>query len=201
MPDWRNSMRANILNTTIDYENREKNDFYATDPNSLKRLLDRLKEDNITLSTDIWECACGDGSLSKVLNEYGYRVLSSDLIDRGYPGTILYDFLSSNLEGVTYVGDIITNPPYKYALDFVKKSLERVVEGNKVIMFLKLTFLEGQERKKFYKENPPKYIYVFSDRQECFINGDFSVRKGSTVAYCWYIWEKGFKGEPVIRWL
>ena len=68
-------------------------------------------------------------------------------------------------------------------------------------MFLKLTFLEGKARKEFYKKNPPKYIYVFSERQTCYINGDFSEKKGSTVCYCWYIWEKGFTGEPIIRWL
>jgi len=201
MPDWRNSMRANILNTTVDYENREERDFYATDPNSLRRFLDRIKEDNIELSDTIWENACGIGTLVDVLKEYKYKVVYSDIIDRGYPGTITQDFLEIDKLNILFDGDILTNPPFKYALDFIKKSLSVIPDGKHVIMFLKLTFLEGKERREFYKENPPKYVYVFSDRQECFINGDFSARKGSTVAYCWYIWEKGYKGETIIRWL
>ena len=36
---------------------------------------------------NIWECACGDGAMSKVMIENGYEVYSSDLIDRGYGNT------------------------------------------------------------------------------------------------------------------
>lgn len=200
MPDWRVSKNANFLYTTQGSENREKDDFYATDPQSLVRFLDRIKEDNLELAPNIWECACGSGVLSNVLKEYGYNVLSSDIVDRGYEDTKLWDFLKPT-NRILFKGDILTNPPYKYALEFIKIALEQVSEGSKVIMFLKISFLEGKERKEFYKENPPKYIYVFSDRQTCYINGDFSEKKGSTVCYCWYVWEKGFKGEPVIRWL
>lgn len=200
MPDWRVSKKANLLNTVDSYEDREENDFYATDPNSLRVFLDRLKKDNIELDSTIWENAVGSGALADVLKEYGYIVASSDIVDRGYPGTIIQDFLKLNDE-FTWNGDILTNPPYKYALEFIQKSLQVITEGHKVVMFLKLTFLEGKGRKQFYLDNPPKYIYVFSERQTCYINGDFSEKKGSTVCYCWYIWEKGFKGEPIIRWL
>ena len=192
MPDWRVSKNANFLYTTQGSENREKDDFYATDPQSLVRFLDRIKEDNLELAPNIWECACGSGVLSNVLKEYGYNVLSSDIVDRGYEDTKLWDFLKPT-NRILFKGDILTNPPYKYALEFIKIALEQVSEGSKVIMFLKISFLEGKERKEFYKENPPKYIYVFSDRQTCYINGDFSEKKGSTVCYCWYVWEKIYK--------
>lgn len=72
-------------------------------------------------------------------------------------------------------------------------------------MFLKLSFLEGQARYSFYKTNPPKYVYVFSERVACAKNGDFysdSGKKiGSAVAYAWYVWQKGFTGDPVIKWI
>ena len=73
---------------------RERNDFYATDPHALEIFLDRLEEDGVKLHTDIWECACGEGHLSKVLDSRGYKVWSTDLIDRGY-GTGNTDFLKS----------------------------------------------------------------------------------------------------------
>lgn len=106
----------------------------------------------------------------------------------------------------TYDGDILTNPPYKYAKEFVEHSIETIKENNYVIMFLKLQFLEGKARKRLFEKYPPKYVYVFSQRQRCAMNGDFSKysNNGNThgaVAYCWYIWQKGFKGEPIIRWL
>ena len=52
---------------------RQSEDFYATDPNTLKIFLDKLKEDGIELHNLIWECACGQGHLSKVLIEGGVR--------------------------------------------------------------------------------------------------------------------------------
>ena len=78
-------------------------------------------------------------------------------------------------------------------------------EGVKVAMFLKLTFLESKARKKLFEKYPPKVLYVSSSRLQCAKNGDFEKYKqagvGTAVAYGWFVWEKGFKGEPVIRWI
>ena len=177
---------------------RERNDFYATDPHALEIFLDRLEEDGVKLHTDIWECACGEGHLSKVLDSRGYKVWSTDLIDRGY-GTGNTDFLKSIED--EWHGDILTNPPYKYAKEFVEKSLEITRTGCYTIMFLKIQFLEGQARKEMFKRYPPKYIYVNSTRQMCAMNGDFEKYKATAICYCWYVWEKGFNGETTVRWI
>jgi hypothetical protein len=68
-------------------------------------------------------------------------------------------------------------------------------------MFLKLQFLEGKSRKAFFMEHPPKTVYVSSSRLICAMNGDFSTISSSAVAYAWFVWQKGFSGEPVIRWI
>ena len=65
-------------------EEREEHDYYATDPSSLEKYLEALKRDHITLDINIWECACGEGHLSKLLEQKGFNVKSTDLIDRGY---------------------------------------------------------------------------------------------------------------------
>lgn len=169
---------------------------------------------------DIWECACGQGNLSEVLKRRGYNVVSSDLIDRGY-GNIELDFLSFELPKyqipildnpfypTEFVNgptiplslDILTNPPYRYALDFVKHSLEIQENGYHTIMLLKIQFLEGKERYRFFQENPPKFVYVHSERQKCAINNNFENVKSSAVCYAWFIWEKGFKGDTIVRWI
>ena len=177
---------------------REKNDYYATDPKALEIFLDKLKEDKIKLHNNIWECACGEGHLSKVLENKGYKVWSTDLIYRGY-GTGNTDFLKSVPN--SWYGDILTNPPYKYAKEFVEKGIEVIRDGCYIVMFLKIQFLEGQARKKCFFKNPPKYVYVNSSRQICYINGDMSKKMSSASCYCWFIWQKGFKGEPIIRWI
>lgn len=166
---------------------REVNDYYATDPRAVEMLLEKEKFNSIIL-----EPSCGEGHISRVLLDNGYAVKSSDLINRGF-GEV-QDFFETD----EFNGDIITNPPYKMALDFVKHSLNIIPEGNKVAMFLKLQFLEGKARKEFYKNNPPKKIYVASGRLVCAMNGDFEKYKSSAVAYAWFIWEKGYKGSPEI---
>lgn len=176
---------------------REKDDFYATDPESLKIFLKALKRDGIKLHQEIWECACGKGHLSEVLKAEGYTVWSTDLVDRGYGDVTNIDFLRCR----EWRGDILTNPPYKYAKEFVERALQITKAGSYTIMFLKIQFLEGKERRKLFDKYPPKYIYVNSSRQICLLNGDEKNRISSAVCYCWFIWEKGYTGEPIIRWI
>ena len=62
---------------------REKNDFYATNPHALEIAMPIFKD---ILHKNVWECACGQGHLAKVLKDNGYEVKSTDLIDRGWGG-------------------------------------------------------------------------------------------------------------------
>ena len=202
--DWTGNSKSTFVtlgaSNHVEHD-RAENDFYSTDPKALELFLDKIKEDKIILNDSIWECACGNGALSKVLINRGYNVFSSDLIDRGY-GNFGVDFLNQkSLPIGAEHWDILTNPPYKFAKEFVEQALDLVKDGDKVIMFLKIQFLEGKERRNLFNESPPKYIYVNSARQICFLNGDTSRKMSSATCYCWYIWEKGWKGEPILRWI
>lgn len=176
---------------------RAENDYYATDPQALELLL-QLE----TFSDHVWEPACGGGHLSTVLKNHGCDVKSSDIIDRGYEGTEVIDFLTVTKEDVEgdVPRDIITNPPYSRGAEFIEHALDISPEGTKVAMFMKVQFLEGKNRQKLFKKYPPKTIYVSSSRLKCAANGDFVNATSSAIAYAWYVWEKGYTGEPVIRW-
>lgn len=129
-------------------ENREAFDYYATDPKAVEMLLE-LEQ----FAPVIWEPACGEGHISKVLQAHGYEVISTDLVYRGFGDPEPLDFLTETLDG--FEGDIITNPPYSAGLEFVQRALESVRPGGKVAMFLKVQFLEGQKRGAFFKDTPP----------------------------------------------
>lgn len=198
--DWTGNTKTTFVQlgaSSHSNHDREVNDYYATDPNSLVLFLNKIKKDNLVLNKNIWECACGEGHLSNVLKKEGFDVLSTDLIDRGY-GDGIVDFLKYDSN---YDGDILTNPPYKYAKEFVEKAISLIPIGNYVVMFLKIQFLESKNRYELFKKYPPKYVYVHSDRQTCYINGDMSEKKSSASCYCWFVWEKGFSGDPTIRWI
>lgn len=191
-----NTMRT-LATSTHSLTEREKDDFYATEPKAIELLLEKE-----SLNKNIWECANGKGHLSDVLINNGYDVFKSDIINRnGDKETKIIDFLEIEERPINDSFDIITNPPYKIALDFCKKGLELLQDGEKMAMFLKIQFLEDQERYKFFKENPPKKIYVASKRLNCAKDGDFDKYKSSAVCYAWFVWEKGFKGNPEIDWI
>ena len=95
----------------------QENDYYATDPRAIDLLLEHE-----TFTRTVWEPACGGLHLSKRLESYGYNVINTDLIKRA-PGVKQIDFLEYQPEEKNRL-DIITNPPYKYARDFIEHALE-----------------------------------------------------------------------------
>ena len=136
--------------------------------------------------------------MAERLKQYGFNVKCSDLIDRGYLNTEIKDFLKVS---EMFNGDIITNPPYKYTTEFILNALSIVPNGNKVAMFLKLQTLEGAKRyEQIYSKHPPKTVYVFTKRIKCFFNG-IPEGKSSAIAYAWFVWQKGFKGNPTIEFI
>lgn len=176
---------------------RQVDDYYATPPRMVK-LLCKLE----TFHKDILEPCCGEGHISKALIDLGYNVESSDLVNRGYG-----DRFCSIMD---YKGpikkDIITNPPYKYATDFVRKSLEIVDTGYRVAMFMKLTFLETVKRYELFKEYPIEKIYVSSKRTGCVKDGKFTIRDKNgdldgcgAVCFAWFIWTKGYSGDTTVH--
>lgn len=177
-------------------DKREENDYYATNPYAIDCLLQVE-----TPTSPIWECACGEGALSERLKQFGYEVYSTDIVERNYKLDKKLDFFNVLEFGQEYDCDIITNPPYKYATEFVLHALNLVKTGRKVYMFLKILFLEGRERYNvLYKNYPPKTIYVFSRRVDCAKNGKHFLN-GGAVAYAWYVWEKGWQGKTTIEWV
>ena len=181
------------------YERIER-DFYATDPIAIKMLYQNHWND-CRFSNNIWECACGNGHLVNGLKEVNpkVKIKCSDIVVRDFPCSQT-DFLKCDTK--FHNGDIITNPPYKYAIEFVKKGLELVDETYNVAMFLKLTFLEGKERRKFFNKFPPKWVIVSSQRIRVARNGDPEMfKKSSAACYAWFIWRKGHTTPPIIKWL
>lgn len=174
---------------------RVEYDYYATSPIATRMLLEKEK-----FSPNIWECASGGDHIVKVLKEAGYNVWATDIVDRTGHTEIL-DFLTSD---VKFDGDIITNPPYSMAQTFVEKALDSVTDGHKVAMYLRLLFLEGKKRQQLFRQRNLKTVYVAAARMGCGANGKFFDQEreyeGGSVAFAWFVWEKGYEGDPVIKW-
>lgn len=144
---------------------------------------------------EVWECACGDGAMSKVLTAAGLEVYSSDLHDRNF-GESDINFLHLNRA----TDNIITNPPFGLAGEFVLHAL--TVAKNKVAIFSRLSFLESAKRyKNIFKESPPTRVLVFSERVTLYPSGVITGGT-STIAFCWLIWDKeDTSARSEVRWI
>lgn len=149
--------------------------------------------DNEKFEGDIWECACGDGAMSRVLEQTDQSVISTDLYDRGY-GEAGLDFLEASKPR----NNIITNPPYNCAEGFVATGVP--LARKKFALLLRLAFLEGANRAKtIFAQLPPSRVWVFSERITFYPAG--AERKGSgTTAYAWFVWDKDAPGRTELKW-
>jgi hypothetical protein len=200
--DWKGNTKSifTTLGASSHSEHeREKHDYYATTPDAIDKLFNILGSD---LSLSIWEPCCGELHLSKRMLELlpNLKIRNSDLINRVGEGVEVLDFLKYDKPN-SFDGSIITNPPYSFAQEIVEKAIETVTVGNFVCMFLKLTFLEGQKRRKFFDKYPPMKVLVSSTRLKCALNGEFEKTGSSAAAYAWFIWIKDFSKKPVIEWI
>lgn len=196
-PDWSNINASNRtamrLSGSGSGEERQIDDFYATPPSATEALL-RVE----SFDGPIWEPACGDGAICKVLKERGHVVQATDLVDRGY-GASGIDFL---MEYKPHGPHVVTNPPFKLATQFVQKALQ--LTTGKVAMLLKVGFLEGVERAPIFDAEPFARLWVFRRRQSFLKNGTHGIEmegRGGMIAYGWFVWEHGYTGKPTLGWI
>jgi hypothetical protein len=164
-------------------------DFYPTPAWATHALIDNEK-----FQGDIWECACGNGAMSEVLETTGETIISSDLYDRGF-GKSGLDFLVSSQQA----DNIVTNPPYNSAEAFVtaaKRNAKR-----KFALLLRLAFLEGANRARtIFSNTAPSRVWVFSERIT-FYPAMAEVKGSGTTAYAWFVWDKESRGQTELKWL
>jgi len=181
---------ARISGVATDSQNRERDDFYVTPDHAVSALLDRE-----TFDGPIWEPACGDGAISRVLTDRGYGVVSTDLVDRGY-GVPRVDFL---MEYRASAPNIVTNPPYKLSTEFARHALDIAV--GKVALLCRVQFLEGIERRGLFSEHRPTRVWVFSERLTMWRSGVKASDSGGTNCFIWVVWDKAHTGPTELGWI
>lgn len=193
---------ANIAGGNGQFE-RVEQDYYATPPEAVRKLLDA----HWFCGKNILEPCVGAGHIADVVKHRfpEGKMTCIDIVNRGYPGTVQADFLAWG--GRREYDTIITNPPYILANEFIERSMDLLVNGGQLAMFLKIQFLEGSKREALFRKYPPKYVYVFRRRVSAWNNGmklnpETGKKWSSTITFCWYVWQKGLqRNEPVIRWI
>ena len=154
---------------------RQENDYYPTPPECTYALLS--KELEHLQGMKVWECAGGNGAISKVLEEEGLEVYSSDLVDRGY-GDHGIDFLWTMK---TDCQAIITNPPFNLAEQFITHALDDL-KVDYLAMLLKGQYWHAKKRAALFERHPPAVVYPMTWRP------DFMKRGSPTMDFQWSVW-------------
>lgn len=169
---------------------REKDDFYAT-PSWVTESFLRSAPD---WPHHVWEPAAGEGHIAEVLRASGREVVAADLVSRaGYtPGGI--DFL---LEREALAPSIVTNPPFKLAVEFVQHAL--AIGVTDMAMLLKLSFLQGGARTPWLFASGLRRVFVVPKRIT-FIAAQGRVPYASNFVdgYGWFVWRRGWVGPVEI---
>jgi len=146
----------------------------------------------------IWECACGPGSIVKVLRDAGHNVLATDLHDYGCPDSeSRVDFLMERAPSFA-VGAVLTNPPYKLAADFVEHAL--LLGIPKIVMLLRLQFIESEARRSILDRGMLARVHVFRKRLPMMHRAGWDgPRASNAMTYTWFVWEAAHRGRTELN--
>jgi hypothetical protein len=165
-------------------------DFYPTPPEATLALL-RTE----WLGERIWEPACGDGAMVKVMRANDWPVVASDIHDYGFPCERL-DFLKADR---LLAPIIVTNPPFVLANQFARHALDLGAE--KVCLLLRLAFLEGQRREDLHRRL--SRVLVFRKRLTLWRDGvrPEDSKGGGMIAFAWFVWDRKCDGPTTVSWI
>jgi hypothetical protein len=130
----------------------------------------------------VWEPAANRGLMAEPLREYAGEVFASDIYDYG-GGYQTLDFLDPAVAHDARW--IITNPPFKAAEAFVRRSLGIAREG--IAILARLQWAESAARYRLFSEHPPAAVALFMERVPM-VRGRWDPRASTATAYAWFVW-------------
>lgn len=144
----------------------------------------------------IWEPACGNGAIVRVLRESGREVIASDRWEHEgeerFSTGEEFDFLSAP---VARASSVITNPPFKLANAFARKCLALGIP--RFALLLRADFFNAAEHARIFAIRAPSAIAALTWRL------DFTGAGAPHTNCIWAIWderknfdEENFKMRP-----
>ena len=175
---------------------RIPNEFYPTPPEAVRALLSVE-----TFDGSIWEPACGEGAIAKVLLAAGFDTVSTDRFAYGF-GESGVDFLAAQTPRARH---IVTNPPYGSGLAdaFMLKALALTRQtGGKLALLLNLASLCHPRRTALWQRVPPARIYAI-DGVVCWPAHRYGPAPEAFTRhrYCWVVWDPKHQGATQFAWL
>lgn len=176
---------VNLANNSTTNKRREL-DFYPTPPEVTHALMKFLQAEGLLDGVNtVWEPACGDGAMSKVIEQYVTEVISTDLRETGY-GMGGRDYMLHTESADA----IITNPPFNQSAEFITKAIG---EARIVAMVLKSQYWHASKRTVLFQQFPPAYVLAMNWRPDFkAAENEANGKKGApTMEVLWTVWIQG----------
>ena len=156
----------------------------------------RLFEEEL-FEGEIYDPCCGFGRIVEGARKLGLTAYGSDLVDRGYVGSKSgIEFLTAEIEDVD---NIVCNPPFDITPMFALKALETA--RRKVAMIFPITRLNAAH---WLQGTPLVRVWLMTPRPSMPPGHTITAGEkpgGGKMDYCWMVWERGYFGDPQLRWL
>ncbi|HMR51215.1 MAG TPA: hypothetical protein PKA33_01575 [Amaricoccus sp.] len=178
----------------VEAPEREGADFYPTPREPVLALLDAEME-RLRDFTTIWEPACGDGAMARIIEAAGFDVEATDLHDRGYGRQGNFFAIRAGLAPA-----IITNPPYQEVNwrdgrgRWITHALD-VLGVEYMALLLSWSWPGAGGLAPVWAAHPPARVYLMRWKI------DFTGQGAPPMLNGWFVWDRAWRGETVLRML
>jgi hypothetical protein len=151
----------------------------------------------------IWDPACGIGRIVESARSAGFQSIGTDLVSRGPICSRISDFLCR--EYTPEFSNIVTNPPFRLAEEFIREAIEILPSKGKLAAILPLVWLSGFSSKRdWLPRSPLKTVYPLSPRPSMPPGKviEAGIRPGNgTKDFAWLVWQRDFEGLASVKFL
>lgn len=177
---------------------RDPLDWYV-EPHECSAALFQLEE----FVGTVWDPACGSGRIVEQAQKASLPAFGTDIVRRS-------DFCQSQMDfldrpSTPEFANIVTNPPFSHAEDFVREAIRITPVGGKIAVILPLVWVSGFSSKRdWLPHSPLKTLYPISPRPSMppgkVIEAGIKAGNG-TKDFAWLVWQVGYSGNASVRFM
>lgn len=152
----------------------------------------------------VWDPACGSGRIIEIAKYCGIEAVGSDIVTRSEYCEREIDFLGGVASYPDFL-NIVMNPPFKHAEEFVRKAIDIAPASGKIAAILPIVWLAGfSSKRNWLPLSPLRKVFPISPRPS--MPPGAVIRAGErpgngTKDFCWLVWEKGYSGKAEVEFL
>jgi hypothetical protein len=151
----------------------------------------------------VWDPACGLGRIVDQALLAGFSAIGTDIVSRSAACVAEVDFLNRNF--TPEFSNIVMNPPFGRAEEFVREAIRITPDGGKVAAILPLVWVSGFSSKRDWLPHSPLHtLYPISPRPSMppgkVIEAGIKPGNG-TKDFAWLVWQVGYSGNASVRFM